>query len=172
MNSSPPLSQRSLEPITVVQQQPEPEPVDEEPEDLDPLFWAWGPPADETPAQRAVREAEEEDARLVSEQIDEEIREEEHRNLRKGPVKVILVGRESSGALPRLTPQVITFFHITDILRGRLQRSLRFYKVRTRSYFLWWIVSVCSSTFTRISGVVCLASLAKRGPSLARSRSS
>jgi hypothetical protein len=102
MNSSPPLSERSLEPITVVQQPPEPE-ESEESEDLDPLFWAWGPPANETPAQRAVREAEEKDARLVSERIDEEIREERHQKLGKRPVKVILVGQEGSGASP-LTP--------------------------------------------------------------------
>jgi len=72
----------------------------EEPVDPDPLSWAWAPPADETPAERAIREAEEKDARLVSERIDEEIRKERHHNLKGRPVKVILLGQEGNGASP------------------------------------------------------------------------
>jgi hypothetical protein len=99
--TSPPLPQRGLESTTVVRQQRQ----KEVPVDPDPLRWAWGPPADETPAQRAVRMAEEEDARLISERIDEEMRkekQEKHHNLKKRPVEVILLGREGSGA--SLTP--------------------------------------------------------------------
>ncbi|KAH9963796.1 G-protein alpha subunit-domain-containing protein [Russula dissimulans] len=48
----------------------------EVPVDPDPLLWAWGPPANETPSQRAVREVEEKAARLISDRIDEEMRKE------------------------------------------------------------------------------------------------
>ena len=64
----------------------------------DPLLRALAPPMDETPAQRAVREAEEEKARLVSERIDEEIRRGRMSERGKTPVKVVLLGPERSGA--------------------------------------------------------------------------
>jgi len=64
----------------------------------DPLLRALAPPIDETPAQRAVREAEEERARLVSERIDEEIRRGRMLERGKMPVKVVLLGPERSGA--------------------------------------------------------------------------
>jgi hypothetical protein len=89
----------------------------EESVDSDPLFWAWAPPADETPAQRAVREAEEKDARLISERIDEEIRKEKHHSLKGRSVKVILVGQEESSASP--TAYTLADHAITDILCGR-----------------------------------------------------
>jgi guanine nucleotide-binding protein subunit alpha len=72
------------------------EPVEAEPPD--PLLRALAPPADETPAQRAVREAEEEEARLVSERIDDEIRRGCMLERGKTPVKVVLLGPEWSGA--------------------------------------------------------------------------
>jgi guanine nucleotide-binding protein subunit alpha len=64
--------------------------------EVDPLLRAMAPPANETPAQRAVREAKEEDARLVSARIDEEIGKDNQP--KKTPVKVILLGQEGSGA--------------------------------------------------------------------------
>ncbi|KAI0256439.1 guanine nucleotide binding protein, alpha subunit [Lactifluus subvellereus] len=65
-------------------------------ESRDPLSEAFAPPADETPAQRAAREAEEAEARRVSENIDEQIKlENKHK---KTPVKVLLLGQEGSGA--------------------------------------------------------------------------
>ena len=74
------------------------EPVDTESED--PLRRALAPPLDETPTQRAVREAEEEEARLVSERIDDEIRRDRVLRCQKTtPVKVVLLGSERSGAL-------------------------------------------------------------------------
>jgi hypothetical protein len=64
----------------------------------DPLLRALAPPVDETPAQRTVREAEEEKARLVSERIDDEIRRGHMSERGKTPVKVVLLGPERSGA--------------------------------------------------------------------------
>jgi len=75
----------------------------------DPLFLAWGPPANETCAQRAVREAEEKGARLVSERIDEEICKEKYRKKERLVVKVILLGQEGSGVSP-YTPADHVFF--------------------------------------------------------------
>jgi guanine nucleotide-binding protein alpha-1 subunit len=66
-------------------------PVVQEPVVEDPLLRALAPPPDETPAQRAVREAREQEARLVSERIDDEIRKEASLR-RKTPVKVALLG--------------------------------------------------------------------------------
>ncbi|KAI0288110.1 guanine nucleotide binding protein, alpha subunit [Russula brevipes] len=63
--------------------------------DSDPLLRAMAPPENETPAQRAVREAKEEEARLVSARIDEELRKDNRP--KKTPVKVILLGQEGSG---------------------------------------------------------------------------
>jgi guanine nucleotide-binding protein alpha-1 subunit len=71
--------------------QPELGPEVQEPVADDPLLRALAPPPDETPAQRAVREAREEEARLVSERIDDEIRKEASLR-RKTPVKVALLG--------------------------------------------------------------------------------
>lgn len=62
----------------------------------DPLSEACAPPADETQAQRAAREAKEVEARRVSEKIDEQIKLENRH--KKTPVKVLLLGQEGSGA--------------------------------------------------------------------------
>ena len=62
-----------------------------------PLLQMIAPPgADETLAQRAMSKAEEEEVRLVSEQIDKEIGRE-NKPQRKVPKKVVLVGQEGSG---------------------------------------------------------------------------
>ncbi len=66
----------------------------------DPLSQALEPPANETSEQRAVREAKEAEARLVSDRIDEQIKSEKQANSRsKAQVKVLLLGQAESGAL-------------------------------------------------------------------------
>lgn len=62
-----------------------------------PLLRVIAPPgADKNLAQRAMRKAEEEEARLVSEQINKEI-SRENRPQRTVTKKVVLVGQEESG---------------------------------------------------------------------------
>ena len=61
--------------------------------DDDPLTLALQPPADETPEQRQVREAAEAEAKRVSDEIDEQIKQErENERRRKRPVKLLLLG--------------------------------------------------------------------------------
>ena len=64
----------------------------------DPFLWAMAPPAFETPAQRAEREAEEEKARRKSELIDEQIQKAKLELRKRAPVKVLLLGQENCGA--------------------------------------------------------------------------
>jgi guanine nucleotide-binding protein subunit alpha len=67
---------------------------------IDPLSRALEPPANETSEQRAVREAKEAEARLVSDRIDEQIKSEKQASSRsKAQVKVLLLGQAESGAL-------------------------------------------------------------------------
>lgn len=67
-------------------------------ESLGPLARALAPPADESPEQRAMREAKETEARRMSERIDEQIRLEKQANSRnKVPVKVLMLGQAESG---------------------------------------------------------------------------
>jgi guanine nucleotide-binding protein alpha-1 subunit len=81
----------------------------------DPLSEAFAPPANESPMQRAAREAEEAEARRVSERIDEQIRLENQR--KRTAVKVLLLGQEGSGtsssSLPAYRPMC---FYITFVL--------------------------------------------------------
>lgn len=68
--------------------------------DEDPLTLALAPPPDETPEQRATREAAEIEAKRVSDEIDEQIRKErEAERKKKKPVKLLLLGTYTS--LPR-----------------------------------------------------------------------
>jgi len=61
--------------------------------DDDPLTLALQPPADETPEQRQVREAAEVEAKRVSDEIDEQIKQEkENQERKKRPVKLLLLG--------------------------------------------------------------------------------
>ncbi|KAH9986756.1 G-protein alpha subunit-domain-containing protein [Russula compacta] len=71
----------------------------------DPLLRAMAPPADETPEQRAARLAEEDEARLVSERIDEDIRKEKQQQRRPPAKKVILLGQEGSGFRAAYAPR-------------------------------------------------------------------
>lgn len=70
----------------------------------DPLSAACAPPVKETPKQRAAREAEEAEARRVSDRIDEQLMLENQR--KNTSVKVLLLGQEGSGAFH---PQVFVF---------------------------------------------------------------
>lgn len=64
----------------------------------DPLTLAAMPPFDETPAQRIVREKAELEAKMVSDEIDEQIKAERAATKRrKRPVKVLLLGQSESG---------------------------------------------------------------------------
>lgn len=65
----------------------------------DPFLWAMAPPAFETPAQRAEREREEENARLVNERIDEQIQKDKLELRKRAGAKVLLLGRENCGEL-------------------------------------------------------------------------
>ena len=65
---------------------------------IDPLTRALSPPPKETPDQRALREANEAEARRVSDRIDEQIKSEKQANSRKKtPVKVLMLGQAESG---------------------------------------------------------------------------
>ena len=67
----------------------------------DPLSRALQPPSNETPEQRAAREAKEAEAKRVSDRIDEQIRSEKQANSRnRAPVKVLMLGQAESGAPP------------------------------------------------------------------------
>ncbi|KAI0056631.1 G-alpha-domain-containing protein [Artomyces pyxidatus] len=65
--------------------------------DDDPLAAAMRPPPDESPEARALRLAQEADARRVSQEIDEAIRLERQRNKKKRIVRVLLLGQSESG---------------------------------------------------------------------------
>ncbi|EIM80220.1 G-alpha-domain-containing protein [Stereum hirsutum FP-91666 SS1] len=66
--------------------------------DDDPLTAALAPPPDETAEQRELREAAEAEARRVSDEIDEQLRNERMAlKKKKAPVKVLLLGQSESG---------------------------------------------------------------------------
>ncbi|GJE88993.1 guanine nucleotide-binding protein subunit alpha [Phanerochaete sordida] len=66
--------------------------------DIDPLALALAPPADESDQQRVQRLQEEERARRVSEEIDEQLRKEGAAlKKQKKPIKVLLLGQSESG---------------------------------------------------------------------------
>lgn len=64
----------------------------------DPLALVMAPPPNETPDERALRVQREEDARRISEQIDEQLRREKQEQRRKKIVKLLLLGQSESGA--------------------------------------------------------------------------
>lgn len=77
--------------------------------DDDPLTKAMAPPPDETEQQKLLRLKEEAEARRISDEIDEQIKEEKAAmKKRKKPIKVLLLGQSESGqstvfAFQRLT---------------------------------------------------------------------
>jgi guanine nucleotide-binding protein alpha-1 subunit len=68
--------------------------------DHDPLTAAIAPPPNETPDERAARLRAEAEARRVSEEIDEQLKQERASRRRQRPcVKVLLLGQSESGML-------------------------------------------------------------------------
>ena len=67
-------------------------------DDDDPLTAALTPPQDETPEARAIRLSREEEARRVSQAIDESIRTERQMNKKHKIVRILLLGQSESGA--------------------------------------------------------------------------
>jgi hypothetical protein len=66
-------------------------------DDDDPLAAALRPPPDEPPEARAFRISREEEARRVSQAIDESIRAERQTNKKFKIVRVLLLGQSESG---------------------------------------------------------------------------
>ena len=67
-------------------------------DDDDPLTAALTPPQDESPEARAIRLSREEEARRVSQAIDESIRTERQTNKKHKIVRILLLGQSESGA--------------------------------------------------------------------------
>ena len=66
--------------------------------DYDPLAAAIAPPQDETPDARAARLRTEAEARRISDEIDEQLKQERASRRRQRPcVKVLLLGQSESG---------------------------------------------------------------------------
>jgi guanine nucleotide-binding protein alpha-1 subunit len=70
--------------------------------DEDPLTAALAPPSDETPEQREFREKREAEAKRISDEIDEQLRNERAALRKKKIVKVLLLGQSESGMLQLL----------------------------------------------------------------------
>ena len=69
--------------------------------DHDPLAVAIAPPKNESPAARAARLRAEAEARRVSDEIDEQLKQDRVARRRQRPcVKVLLLGQSESGAFP------------------------------------------------------------------------
>lgn len=66
--------------------------------DDDPLALIMAPPPNETPEERSIRLQREEDARRISEAIDESLKRERQEQRRRKTVKLLLLGQSESGA--------------------------------------------------------------------------
>lgn len=65
--------------------------------DFDPLDEVLRPPIDETEQDRVIRQAQEAEARRVSQAIDDSIRAEKQAQKKKGIVRLLLLGQSESG---------------------------------------------------------------------------
>lgn len=63
----------------------------------DPLALVMAPPPDETPEERVLRLAREDEARRISEAIDESLKQERQQLKRRKVVKLLLLGQSESG---------------------------------------------------------------------------
>ncbi|KAG2127896.1 G-alpha-domain-containing protein [Suillus bovinus] len=71
--------------------------VTKSPHDFDPLDEALRPPINETEEDRVIRQAQEAEARRVSQAIDDSIRAEKQAQKKKGIVRLLLLGQSESG---------------------------------------------------------------------------
>lgn len=72
--------------------------------DRDPLDDVLRPPIDETEEERSIRLQNEEQAKRVSEAIDEAIRQERQAAKKKDVVRLLLLGQSESGAIHLISP--------------------------------------------------------------------
>jgi guanine nucleotide-binding protein alpha-1 subunit len=70
----------------------------QERKESDPFEDVLKPPPNETPEQKHCRVQQEEEAKRVSQAIDESIRAEKQREKKRRPVRVLLLGQSESGA--------------------------------------------------------------------------
>lgn len=79
----------------------------------DPLAAALLPPPNETPSEREIRLKHENDARNVSQSIDEQIRQERNeRKKTKADVNVLLLGQSESGKSTTLKREFVCVFSL------------------------------------------------------------
>lgn len=79
--------------------------------DRDPLDDVLRPPIDETEEERSIRLRNEEQAKRVSEAIDEAIRQERQAAKKKDVVRLLLLGQSESGTIP-LVPPISGYVHL------------------------------------------------------------
>ena len=72
-------------------------------QDFDPLDEALRPPFDESDEERAIRLAEEAEAKRISQAIDESIRAERQSQKKRSIVRLLLLGQSESGGSKRST---------------------------------------------------------------------
>ncbi|KZT23005.1 G-alpha-domain-containing protein [Neolentinus lepideus HHB14362 ss-1] len=75
----------------------------------DPFIAVLAPPPDETPVEKAAREKREAEARRVSDEIDEMLRQERAGMKKKRPVRVLLLGQSESGKSTTLKNFQLTY---------------------------------------------------------------
>ncbi|KAF8500411.1 G-alpha-domain-containing protein [Russula emetica] len=89
-------------------------------DDDDPLTAALTPPQDETPEARAVRLSREEEARRVSQAIDDSIRTERQMNKKHKIVRILLLGQSESGKSTTLRRDFSVSTHPTAFREERI----------------------------------------------------
>jgi hypothetical protein len=86
--------------------------------DHDPLAAAIAPPKNESPAARAVRLRVEAEARRVSDEIDEQLKQDRVARRRQRPcVKVLLLGQSESGVFPASSYPTTSLIRHAFVLR-------------------------------------------------------